>query len=96
MEVLEKVRRRAVSMVSGLSGTAYEEKLEELEMLTLKERRHQADMVQVYKILHGHDNVNKGQWFNLAGECGVSTRLATGVLNLIKPRCNTEMRVNFF
>jgi hypothetical protein len=96
MEVLEKVQRRAVSMVSGLSGTSYEEKLEELGMLTLKERRHQADMVQVYKILHGHDNVNKGQWFNLAGERGVSTRLATGVLNLIKPRCNTEMRANFF
>jgi hypothetical protein len=48
-------------MVSGLKGATYEEKLEELEMLTLKERRHQADMVQVFKILHGHDIVDKGQ-----------------------------------
>jgi hypothetical protein len=26
----------------------------------------------------------------------VRTRLATGVLNLAKPRCNTEIRANFF
>ncbi len=68
-------------MVSGLSGTTYEEKLEELGILTLKERRHQAHMVQMYKILHTHVSVVKGQWFNLAGECGVSTGLATGALN---------------
>ncbi len=84
-----------MSIVSGISGTTYKEKLEELGMLTLKERRHQADIVQVYKILCGLDNVDKGQWFNLAAERGVSTRLATGVLNLIKPRCNTEIRANF-
>jgi hypothetical protein len=83
-------------MVSGLKGATYEEKLEELDMLTLKERKAQADMVQVFKILHRHDNVDKGQWFNMACERGVRTRLATGVLNLTKPRCNTEIRANFF
>jgi hypothetical protein len=53
-------------------------------------------MVQVFKILHGYDKVDKNQWFRLANENGVRTRLATSVLNLVKPRCNTDMRTNFF
>jgi ribonuclease P/MRP protein subunit RPP40 len=96
VEVLEKVQRRAVNMVAGLNGSSYEEKLEELDMLTMEERRHQADMVQVYKILHGHDNVDKNQWFRLTSENDTRTRLATGVLNLVKPRFSTEVRKNFF
>ncbi len=93
---LERVQKKAVNMVSGLKGSTYEEKLEEIGMLTLQERIHQAEMVQVFKILHGYDKVDKNQWFRLAGEKGVHTRLATGVLNLGKPRCNTDMRTNFF
>jgi hypothetical protein len=38
---------------SGLSGKSYEEKLVELGLDTLEERRHQADMVMVHKILNG-------------------------------------------
>jgi ribonuclease P/MRP protein subunit RPP40 len=44
-ETLEKIQRRAVGMVSGLKGSTYEERLEELKMTTLEERRHQADML---------------------------------------------------
>jgi hypothetical protein len=43
-------------MVSKLKGATYKEKLGELDMLTLDERSH-FDMVQVYKILLGHDRV---------------------------------------
>ncbi len=91
IEVVEKVQTKVVNLMSGLTGTRYEEKLDELEMLNLKETRHQTDMVQVYKTLHGHDNVDRGKWFKLAGEREVNTRLVTGVLNLFKPRCNTDM-----
>ncbi len=45
-EVLEKVQKRAVKMISGLEGKTYEERLKEVGLLTLEERRHQADMVQ--------------------------------------------------
>ena len=53
IECLEKVQRRAVGMVSGLVGRDYESRLLELGMVTIEERRHQIDMVQIYKILHG-------------------------------------------
>ena len=45
-EVLEKVQKRAVKMVSGLKGDNYEDRIKELGLPTLEERRHQADMVQ--------------------------------------------------
>jgi hypothetical protein len=56
-EALEKVQKRAVGMVSGLKGRIHEEKLEELSLTILEERRHQADMVQVYKTVTSKDNV---------------------------------------
>jgi hypothetical protein len=43
-ECLEKVQRRAVSMVSGLQEQEYEDRLKELGLTSLAERRHRADM----------------------------------------------------
>jgi hypothetical protein len=56
---LEKVQRRAISIIFGLIFQHYEEKLKKLVLCTLKERRHQLDMTQTFKILKGVDNVNK-------------------------------------
>jgi hypothetical protein len=38
-------------MVFGLKGNTYEDKLRKLGMLTVGERRHQADMAQTFKII---------------------------------------------
>ena len=62
-EVVEKVQRRAVNMISGLKARTYAEKLRELELTTLEERRHQTDMGQVYKIIIGKDMVKSEVWF---------------------------------
>jgi hypothetical protein len=56
-------------------------------MTTLEERRHQLDMVQVFKIL-SDDRVEKNQWFKMAASGTVNTRQATGPRNLEKPRSN--------
>ena len=37
-------------MITGLSGRTYEEKLVELDMTTLRERRAKIDMIHTYKI----------------------------------------------
>ncbi len=55
--VLGIVQQRAVAMVSGLVGRTYKDCLAELGMLTMEERRHQADMLQVYKIISGKDKI---------------------------------------
>jgi hypothetical protein len=50
-------------MISGLKGAAYGEKLAELSLTTLEERRHQTDMLQTLKILRGFDRVSSDTWF---------------------------------
>ena len=45
-------------MISGLHGESYEEKLNELILLLLKERREHADMMQTFKTLQGFSDVN--------------------------------------
>jgi hypothetical protein len=62
-EVLEKIQRRAISMVSGLKGKDYNQKLLELGLTTLEERRHQVDMIPTFKIVRGFDKVDRDTWF---------------------------------
>jgi hypothetical protein len=45
-------------MVSGLNSNIYEERLRELNLPTLLERRHQVDMAMVHKILHGKGGID--------------------------------------
>ena len=94
-ETLEKVQRRAVKMVAGLAATDYEARLAELGMVTLEERRHQQDMAQVYRIVHGHDRVDPCQWFTKVNDERV-TRRAADPLNLVAGRSRLDLRRNFF
>ncbi len=55
-------------MVSGLKGKEYKERLKELGLTTLEERRHQADMLQTFKIVRGIDKVNSENWFQMAAQ----------------------------
>jgi hypothetical protein len=95
-EVLEKVQRRAVQMVSGLRSHTYEDRLKELGLTTLEERRHQADMAQTYKIVRGKDRVCKETWFKSVTETGRATRSAADPLNLRPQQSRLEIRRQFF
>ena len=68
IHTLERVQQRAVKMVSGLQGPTYEDKLRELQLLSLADRRTQYDLMQNYKFIRGIDNVNVDIWFKLIGE----------------------------
>ncbi len=50
-----------------------DEKLGELGLTSLEERRHQADMLQVFKILTGKDNVRIKSWLKIAASGVVRT-----------------------
>ena len=65
--IVQKVQQRAVRQVSGLTSTTYEGKLLELDLPTLEERRHQADMCTVHKILHGKGDLKAVTWFERDG-----------------------------
>ena len=64
-------------MISGLAGKTYEEKLVELKLQSLAERRVRYDMVETFKIMHGYTNVNRDVWFfTVEGSSQRVTRLA--------------------
>ena len=97
IELLERVQRRAVNLIGGLRGHSYEDKLNELNLSSLLERRKKYDMVQVFKILKGIDRVESSTWFSLVGDAVQRpTRNTSYPLNLVATRSNTELRKNFF
>ena len=69
-------------MISGLKATSYEEKLKELGITTLEERRRYLDMLQTYKVLTGKDNVDRATWFDMASSGLRATRQAADPLNI--------------
>ena len=96
MEIMEKVQRRAINMITGLTGRTYEEKLVELNMTTLRERRAKIDMIQTYKIINKVDDVETETWFNLIGTVERATRNTAYAKNIVLSRSKTETRKNFF
>jgi hypothetical protein len=58
------------AVVGLLCNILLQEKLLELGLPTLEERRHQADKIQTFKIVRGIDRVDYNMWFQLASEIG--------------------------
>ena len=74
--VLEKLQ------ISGLQSKEYEEKLQELNIQSLEERRIRYDVIQVIKLMHNYDDVDRRQFFQTAGEESVRvTRLSSDSLH---------------
>ena len=96
IDALEDIQKRVLRMTSGLSSTLYHEQLKELGMMSLFERRKRGDMIQVWKILHNHDDVDETIWFTRKRSDGVRTRLADCPFNLDLNTYNREIRQNFF
>jgi hypothetical protein len=94
-DCLEKVQKRAVGMISGLTANTYEERLKELGITTLEERRHQLDMIQTYRILQGKDKVDP-KAFTMASEGVRLTRQSADPLNIRQQTPRLDIRRNFF
>ena len=62
-EVMEKVQRRLIRMISDKKGNSYEERLQSVGLTSLGERRERGDMIQTFRAMKGLDNVEKSNWF---------------------------------
>ena len=89
---LEKVQRRATKLVKGLQHLEYDERLLKLGLPTLIYRRKRADMLEVFKILHGHSNIDKDMFFQLNHREGARGHS----LKLFKPRSCSKLKLNRF
>ena len=101
---LRKYSNNAVNALSGLSG-CYSEKLSQLNLLSLLDRRLRGDMIQTYKIVHEIDDVCATDFFTFSNaQHSHATRQAATIadeivvpsLGLSQGPCKLELRRNFF
>ena len=59
---MEKVQRRATKMVYGFGNLKYEERLERLNLFSLKYRRRRGDMIETYKIISSLEDMNSSRF----------------------------------
>ena len=95
IKTLEKVQRRAFNIVPELRGLTYEQQLTELGLTTLEERRRRGDLIEVFKIMHGYENLDRSYFFVLESEVhGYATRRHG--LSIKTPTTVTKRRKKFF
>ena len=94
-EALEKVQRKAVGMVSGLTAHVYEDRLKELGLQSLEERRHQADMLMMHMIMHGGGGLDHQTWFTKGSDSGRATRSTADPLNVTVKNGRLDIRSKF-
>jgi hypothetical protein len=85
-----------VKVISGLKSNIYEEWLRELNLPTMSERRHQADMAMVHKIIHGRGGLDYTTWFERAENGPRATRSTADPHNLKVRHGRLDQRRNFF
>lgn len=107
IECLEKVQKRLIRSLSNVRGSTYEEKLVDVGLTTLKERRTRGDLIEAFKTLNGINNVVKEDWFKIAETeaSRPSTRSNTNIEGeseesrpyvLERERARTDLRNNSF
>ena len=97
VDLLENVQKRMVKQIKGLSGTSYEEKIREIGLESLEERRNKQDLIQTFKIIHGYDKVSSNTWFKFMDKNRQHrTRLAVEDYSLEHRRARLDLRHNFF
>ena len=91
--IQENVQRRATRLVKCVQNKSYQERLNTfLGLPTLEYRRERADMVQVFKIMHDIDKVDKGKLFQMS-ECNTTRGHS---LKLFKKGSRLNVRANYF
>ena len=97
IDILEEVQIKFVKNVTGLQGKTYNERLLELGLLTLKDRRVYLDLVEAYKIIYGISCQNPSFFFKLTGTGSRrNTRMTDYPRNIVAQRCKLDIRKYFF
>ena len=104
-KVLERVQERMVRQLCDVRGNSYEEKLKDIGLTTLTERRERGDAIEAFKTIKGWNRVKKEKWFDFEEENQRPTRRNTEITEegerrktnvLREEKARLEVRKNFF
>ena len=88
IDLLEKVQRRATRLIYSLHDLPYYVRLKILKLTTLETRRVRGDLIQVFKIIKGFEDVDSNTFFKIAS----STNLRGHSLGLYKHKLRLDTR----
>ena len=60
---IKRIQYKATKLISSIRNLSYKKRLEALNLTTLMERRQRGDLIQMYKIMHNIDKLEKGIHF---------------------------------
>ena len=89
---LEKVQHRATKLIPALRNKSYEDRLRDLNLFSLEKRRIRGDMIEVWKIISGHENLDRSYFFELQEN---SITRSNGC-KIVGRRFQTEIARNWF
>ena len=85
---IEKVQRRATRQVKSLQHLSYEDRLKYLNLPSLNYRRHRCDMIQIFKMVHGLDELDPSHFFEIVSE----SRTRGHKYKIAKKKFNSKLR----
>ena len=83
---LERVQRRATKLIPQLKQLCYEKRLLECRLTILETRRLKGDIIEVFKILNGCEDIDSNIFFKLKENIMTRGRKAA----LVKPYCRVK------
>ena len=87
IDFIEGVQRRATKLILDLKDKSYEERLRCQNITTLDTRRLRGDLIEVFNIFKGFENVDPIKFFELS-----TTPIRGHSLKIVKPRCRLDVR----
>jgi len=90
--VLERVQHRFTRLMPGMAAKEYSNRLEELRLWSLEERRNCSDQIEVFKMSQGLSGVAFDSFFEVVQD----HRTRGHSLKLAKHRSRLDLRQHFF
>jgi len=87
IDQLEGVQRRATKLITSLKDKTYEDRLRLANLTTLETRKLRGDLIEVFKIFKGFDDLDPTMVFELS-----QAHTRGHSLKLTKPRCRLDIR----
>ena len=90
-DIIERIQHKVTKLISLIRNLSYEKRLEALNLTTLVERRQRGDLIQMYKIMHNIDKLEKGIRFPI-----VKNQIRGHCFKYFKEITKLNHRENFF
>ncbi|XP_065639515.1 uncharacterized protein LOC136072275 [Hydra vulgaris] len=90
-DYIERIQHKATKLVSSIRNLSYTNRIEELNLTTLVERRQRGDLIQMYKIMNNIDKLEKGIRFPI-----VNNHTRGHCFKISKEMTKHKHRENFF